>query len=217
MTLRGPGKTNAPPYRSQLKLLGEEVDKAEADVSARSAEFRAQSRPITIEAVQSAIPERAALVEFALYHSGVTGMPTGAGALCGLSTECTGPTSMGRLWARPPELTARWTAWRRALTRSATLGCPRLARAVDEKIMHPVRLLLGRSEHLLISSDGPLNLIPFAALVDEHNSYLVDRYTITYLTSGRDLLRLQVPRASKSAPVVVADPAFGEPATVASG
>lgn len=82
--------------------------------------------------------------------------------------------------------------------------------------MLPVRSLLGRSEHLLISSDGPLNLIPFAALVDEHNSYLVNRYTITYLTSGRDLLRLQVQRASKSPPLVLADPAFGEPALVAA-
>jgi CHAT domain-containing protein len=43
----------------------------------------------------------------------------------------------------------------------------------------------------------------------------VERYDITYLTSGRDLLRLQVPRPSRSAPVVVADPAFGDPALVA--
>ncbi|HEX8141098.1 MAG TPA: CHAT domain-containing protein [Pyrinomonadaceae bacterium] len=82
--------------------------------------------------------------------------------------------------------------------------------------MQPVRALLGQSQHLLISADGPLNLIPFAALVDEHDRYLVERYTITYLTSGRDLLRLQVARESKSPPLVVADPAFGEPAMVAS-
>src|SRR5262249_23494999 len=33
----------------------------------------------------------------------------------------------------------------------------------------------------------------------------------SYLTSGRDLLRMQVPRASRGTPVVMANPFFGEP------
>src|SRR5262249_34973028 len=57
--------------------------------------------------------------------------------------------------------------------------------------------------------DGALNLIPFAALVDEHEHYLVERYTITYLTSGRDLLRLQVPQPNGERPLILADPDFG--------
>lgn len=48
-------------------------------------------------------------------------------------------------------------------------------------------------------------------MVDEENSYLIERYSFSYLTSGRDLLRLQVPRSSQSAPLVLADPLFGEP------
>ena len=35
---------------------------------------------------------------------------------------------------------------------------------------------------------------------------------MSYLTSGRDLLRMQVPRVARSNPVIVADPLFGEPA-----
>src|SRR4029434_6482805 len=54
-----------------------------------------------------------------------------------------------------------------------------------------------------------LNLIPFAALVDEKGRYAVERYSISYLTSGRDLLRLQVARESKGGPLVVAAPDFG--------
>src|SRR5262249_2836886 len=74
------------------------------------------------------------------------------------------------------------------------------------------RALLGETRRVLLSPDGPLNLIPFAALVDEQDRYLVERYSFSYLTSGRDLLRLQIPRQSKSDPLIVADPAFGEPA-----
>jgi CHAT domain-containing protein len=82
--------------------------------------------------------------------------------------------------------------------------------------MQPLRALLGATTHLLISPDGALNLIPFAALVDEQGRYLVERYSFNYLTSGRDLLRLQVARESQSAPLIVADPAFGEPEQTAS-
>jgi CHAT domain-containing protein len=67
---------------------------------------------------------------------------------------------------------------------------------------------------MLVSADGQLNLIPFEALVDEQGRYLVERYAISYLTTGRDLLRLRVARASKSEPVVVANPLFGEPPVV---
>jgi CHAT domain-containing protein len=82
--------------------------------------------------------------------------------------------------------------------------------------MEPVRARLGPLRHALISPDGELNLVPFAALVDEQNAYLVERFTITYLTSGRDLLRLQVRPEDRGQPVILAAPAFGEPAEVAA-
>jgi CHAT domain-containing protein len=80
--------------------------------------------------------------------------------------------------------------------------------------MRPVRALLGQARRALLSPDGSLNLIPFAALVDEQNQYLITRYSFSYLTSGRDLLRWQTRLPGKSEPVIVADPAFGERAGV---
>jgi CHAT domain-containing protein len=82
---------------------------------------------------------------------------------------------------------------------------------VDQKVMAPVRAVAGTANHLLVSPEGELNLVPFEALVDENQKFLVEQYAITYLTTGRDLLRMQNPRASHSAPMVVANPLFGEP------
>jgi len=82
------------------------------------------------------------------------------------------------------------------------------AREVDKLVMQPVRKLLGNTRKILISPDGVLNLIPFEALVDENNRYLVENYSLTYLSSGRDLLRLQNSFPSKQQPVVIADPFF---------
>jgi CHAT domain-containing protein len=72
-----------------------------------------------------------------------------------------------------------------------------LARELDALLVQPIRPLLSNSTHILLSPDSQLNLIPFAALVDENNRYLIETYTITHLSSGRDLLRLQT-----NAPVV---------------
>jgi CHAT domain-containing protein len=77
--------------------------------------------------------------------------------------------------------------------------------------MQPLRASLGGATRLLISPDGDLNLVPFEALVDGNGRYLIERYATSYLTSGRDLLRMQVSRAAPSRPVIVADPLFGEP------
>jgi len=56
-------------------------------------------------------------------------------------------------------------------------------------------------------------------LVDEQGRYLINRYSFTYLTSGRDLLRMQTARETKGRPrsvakplLIVANPSFGEPA-----
>lgn len=179
-----------------------EMDRIEAVVGARSAEFRAQSHPITLTAVQSAIPAGTVLIEFARYH------PVSA-------TVATPDAPRYAAYTLPSEGEPHWVDLGEAVVIDRAIEAWRLARAVDAALMQPIRTLLGRSHHLLISPDGALNLIPFAALVDEHDRYLVERFIISYLTSGRDLLRLQVPRNSKSLPVVVADPDFGDPAVIA--
>ncbi|WP_287705523.1 CHAT domain-containing protein, partial [Microcystis sp. M42BS1] len=76
--------------------------------------------------------------------------------------------------------------------------------------MQPIRQLLGNTKTILLSPDAALNLIPFEALVDENNQYLVENYHITYLTSGRDLLRLKDKFASQQSPLIVADPFYGK-------
>jgi CHAT domain-containing protein/Tfp pilus assembly protein PilF len=216
IALRGPDKNNAATYPSHLKQLEDQVDKLEAEVSARSAEFRAQSQPITLEAIRALLPNGTALIEFAFYR--VDDAKTESqeqSRYAAYVLVAGGPAQWVDLGEADP-IDRAVAAWRSALRDPQRADAKPLARALDERVMQPVRALLGPSQHLLISADGSLNVIPFAALVDEQNRYLVERFSITYLTSGRDLLRLQVARNSRTGPVVVADPAFGEPATILS-
>jgi CHAT domain-containing protein/Tfp pilus assembly protein PilF len=197
---------------AQIRALEEKREKLEDEISRRSAEFRAQTQTITLDAVRRAIPDNAALVELSVYRpldpkASNDQAARGEPRYVAYVIRNQGDVRWAELGAAK-EMDRAVDALRQSLGDPRSKDVQMRARAVDEKLMRPVRALLGGVEHLLVSPDGQLNLIPFEALVDERGRYLVERYAITYLTSGRDLLRMQVARVSRSRPTVVANPSF---------
>ena len=69
------------------------------------------------------------------------------------------------------------------------------AQALHAQIMKPLAAVLGDSRKLYLSLDQQLNLVPFWALYDpEKGQYLIDSdYRFIYLTTGRDLLKTDLP------------------------
>jgi CHAT domain-containing protein/Flp pilus assembly protein TadD len=213
LTLRESSAAMPYTYRARLRPFEERVEKLESELGARNVEFRSQTQPATLAVVQAALPAGSVLIEFAVYSPWRIRVDEKRPArylayLLGVKGE--------PQWVDLGEAAAIDRAvaeWRRALRNPNRVDVKRLARAVDELVMRPVRSLLGKMEgegsHLLIAPDGSLNLIPFAALMDERMKYLIEGYTISYLTSGRDLVRLQSSAPSRSEPLVVANPTFG--------
>jgi CHAT domain-containing protein len=218
LALNGAGKTPPEKYRADLAALEKQRNDLEAEISRRSAEFRTHTQSVTLSAVLAAIPAGSALLEFATYHPFDPKADSNLRAFGETHYIVYVLRRSGEV--RSKELGPAKTiddavdALRAALRDPDRKDVETLARALDEKVMQPVRPLLGDAKQLLVSPDGELNLIPFEALVDESEQFLVERYSISYLTTGRDLLRLQTARSSRSGPVIVADPFFGEPAPV---
>ncbi|HEY6402969.1 MAG TPA: tetratricopeptide repeat protein, partial [Blastocatellia bacterium] len=209
LALRGPQNLSLEQHQARIKELENQAQKDEADISRRSKEFFAQSLPVTLEAAQAAIPDDSALIEFTAYrpfnaNDETYGQPRYVAYVLrhGGAIEF---TELGDVKTIDEAI----ASLRNALRDPRSVNVSRLARVVYEKVFQPIRPLLGGKSRLLISPDGSLNLIPFEALVDERGRYAVERYSISYLTSGRDLLRLQVNRESKEGPLVVAAPDFG--------
>jgi CHAT domain-containing protein/Tfp pilus assembly protein PilF len=216
LMLKDPDAARLDVYRTQVKNLADAIDDLEGELSARSDNYRKQSQPVTLSAVQSALPPHSALIEFAYFTplDPKTEKSEPARYLAYLLAPQGQPNWVDIGEAAPIDQAI--DAWRKALRNPNRTDVKRLARAVDEMVMQPVRETLGdMPANLLISPDGSFNLIPFAALVDEEDRYLIERYSITYLTSGRDLLRLQTSDPSEGAPLIVANPDFGSLATVA--
>ncbi|MEP6911944.1 MAG: CHAT domain-containing protein, partial [bacterium] len=217
LVLNGPGNRisvteEQAGHQSAIAKLEAEVQRLEAAVSARSAEFRAQSQTVTIESVQAAIPGDTALVEIASYR------PFNAQAKN--RSERYGAARYGA-YVLGKEGQPGWVdlgdaavidsdvaTLRKALISPRSTNARQTGQALFGKVMQPILPLIGDIHRLFLSPDGDLNLIPFGALVDDQDRYLVENYSITYLTSGRDLLRLQVHTTSKQGPVIFANPLF---------
>jgi CHAT domain-containing protein/lipopolysaccharide biosynthesis regulator YciM len=213
LTLKAPDRESYK-NRKEVKALEEKMEKLEGKISDISTEFRIlRSQFITLQEIQQTIPEDGALIEFVTYqpYDAKTREYGKSRYVVYLLTSEGEPLFAELGQAEAIEAAAK--ALRQSLPNSRTdveKEVKPAARALDELVMRPIRGLLREKRRLLISPDGVLNLIPFDALVDEEGHYLVERYEISYLTSGRDLLRLQAKLESKSQPVVMADPDFAE-------
>jgi len=200
-----------------MKDLEARKEQLEAALSEHSAAFRSEVRPVTLDAVESAIPGDAALLEFAIFrpfdpkaerNAEAYGAPHYAVYVLRKQSAPVGfdlgPAS---------DIDTAVDEFRKALRDPRRADVTEQARTLDERVMRPLRASLGGVVRLIISPDGDLNLVPFEALVNESGRYLIERYAMSYVSSGRDLLRMQTPRPAGTQPVILADPLFGEPGT----
>lgn len=215
VALTGPGKTAPAEYLQKLHQLEGQKEKLEADISDRSAAYFEKTDSVTLKAIESAVPANAALVEFVVYrprdlNEGATA-DLRAPHYCAYIVRHEGDIKWADL-GNAKEIDKAVDALRHALQDPNRKDVRQLARVADEQIFQSIRPLVGDATHLLIAPDGELDLVPFEALLDGQGHYLVERFSVTYLTTGRDLLRMTAPRQSKSPALLVADPLFDEPA-----
>jgi CHAT domain-containing protein/Tfp pilus assembly protein PilF len=80
-------------------------------------------------------------------------------------------------------------------------------RALADLILRPLLPHIAGSGRWLLSPDGALWLAPWAALPLPDGSYAVEKHTLSYVVTGRDLVRPPDPVPGKGA-LVLADPDF---------
>jgi CHAT domain-containing protein len=81
------------------------------------------------------------------------------------------------------------------------------ARALYSLAFQPLRPHLGGVRRVYLAPDGQLGLIPFESFHDGRG-FLVDSYTFTYLTSGKELLPRPDDIVARHSVIVFADPDF---------
>jgi CHAT domain-containing protein len=213
LVFTGLGTQSPEAYRSQLTQL--DAQALEAQLSARSAAFRTQTQPVTLAQVRAAIPEGATLVELALYAPWTPPQQWGAPRYVAYVLPPQGEPAWVDLGEAAP-IDHAVAQFRADLSGPHRLRVQASARALDDLVLRPMRPLLGPARHLLIVLDGMLHLVPFGALVDATGRYLLESVTVSYLTTGRDLLRPLSARPGAPPPLVVGHPDFDRPGVSAA-
>ncbi len=214
---QGLGDLSPDAYRHRIDELAAQQAQLEAVLSTRSAAFRQEVTPVTVATIQATIPKHAALIEWYRYNP----------------FDPKGKDEKTR-WGKPhyvayvlrhdgePAVVELGEAeaiehiiqnFRTALSDNTNTSVHEVGTDLYEKLVKPLNSLLGNATHLLMSPDGALSLIPFAALRDESGAFLSSKVEITYLTSGRDLLRASGTGVANNDAVVVANPDYGPLAT----
>lgn len=211
LTLRGPGSQKPEVHLALLHSLEEQKEKLENEISRESKEFNAQTLPITLKGVQEQIPTEAVLLEFAVYRPyDAKKDQFGTPRYVVYSLDYQGNIAVADLGDTEP-IDQCVIKLRQVLSHPKTKiesEVKPVAQALGRLVLSPIRGLIGKATRLLISPDGRLSLIPFAALMDEKGKFLLENYQLTYLTSGRDLLRLAVKVESRTPTFLIADPDY---------
>ena len=96
----------------------------------------------------------------------------------------------------------------------ATAALRPFGKDLYRKLIAPLNKHIRPGEHLVISPEGELNMLPFEVLVGPSGKFLVEEHPISYVSSGRRVLgwRKQPWRPGKKVPaLVLGDPDYGRP------
>lgn len=209
------------PDPQQLNRLQAEAARLEQQLASSTSLVPDNLSGVTTAAVQQRLPAQTALVEYVLYQPYDLNQPftqaLGAPRYMAYVLHPQGDVAAIDL-GDAATIDGQVENLRRQLQHPFTPldAVHQAGRQLHQMLIEP--LPLGTAEHLLLAPDGQLNLIPFAALVDDNQRYLVERYRLTHLTSGRDLLKVPAP-ASSNPPLLLGNPDYSQaaqPATVAT-
>jgi len=204
------------PWRAERMALAERAATLERSLAARSADLRQLAQPVTVDQVAAMLAADRALLEIAVYqpYDAIADefgperyaayVLRGGGRIA--ATDL-GPADRidERIRAlRGALLVPRPRARGLSRTEAGSGALGPAARALFDAVLRPLWAELDGVGHILVAADGRLNLVPFDVLLAAGEQD-ADQVQISYLTSGRDLLRIDGGADRLGRPVVVSD------------
>ena len=198
---------------AEKEKLSREVEQLEAGLARQVAGLGKARRAlsVTVAQVQSVLPKQAVLIELLRYShylgKGKFEKRYGAVVISASGEPKWVPLGVAAEIEKDIELYQKSA---RGKTDEATLG--NVLKALEERVWAPIeKALPAETKTVIISPDGELSFVSFVTLVGPGDKFLGERYSISYVASGRDLLRETKP-SSNPMTVVFANPDFGSQA-----
>jgi CHAT domain-containing protein/Tfp pilus assembly protein PilF len=223
LTLAAPQPGQEPQRRRQLDDLAEQERQLTKKLGQKSGERLADPGWIELATVRQALPPDAVLIDiarFSVFDFRAKGKeprwqaaryaawvipPQGKGGVRLLDLGEAAPIE-----AAVKEVRQLLAAAPNTLADQEAAAEQRLRRALDDlagRLLRPLAEHVGKTRHWIVSPDAALWLVPWAALPLADGAYAIEKHRISYVVSGRDLVRAPDPAPGKGA-LVLADPDF---------
>lgn len=216
-TLAGPGNTNLQTYRRQLAEWIVQRERLEADLARQIPEMNLEERLQTADrkAVAGALPKNTTLVEFVRFNVyDFQAVPAKgeqqwkAARYLAFVLPAGEPDQVQMLDLGEAVIIDRHIAQFRAAITTAS-DADRAGSELRQLIFDPLLPTLNGRQQLLLSPDGDLTRLPFEVLPTDDGQRLIDTYHLSYVATGRDVLRFGVRSTGQAAaPLIAADPDF---------
>lgn len=177
-----------PRWGERLAALVEEKDRLELALSRQSAEFRTATGRVEIADLQAALPDGSALVDYFEFSfrepsAETPGQFDWRQSLAAFVIRTDGEVQMFDLGAMEP-IAQAIDVWRRGHGLGA--DAETAGRLLREKLWTPLAAAIGDAELVLVSPDGALGKLPFAALPGARaGSYLIEDVALALVPAPR--------------------------------
>lgn len=216
-----PNPRSAQSHAAGIELLAYRKEQMETDLTKRSAVYAkaGASQRFTSNELRRLLPKGAAYIDFALVEDWQY-QPLelrGLHYLAFIVSNQPGATVQMLDLGPSGSIHQAITDYRRQIAAQAggsKADTPQLAAVAAElhaRIVAPLLPYLQGVSSLIISPDAGLHLLPFEVLRAKGKPYLLEQYAISYVGSGRDMVRFGTSVASSGKALLFADPDYDLP------
>ncbi len=205
LTLSGPTAETRGRHAEALYELEQKVNELQGDLGRASARFRSSIARINVDSLASVLPEGTALVDYLTYEEGEE-----LKLMAGIATNVDGEVRYQLVtWPNRSEIDDAIIEYRTVIQddQADEDELIEIGQIAYELVWQPVEEAIGEVEHVFLIPDGTLNILPFNALVNLDEEYLIQTHDLQILTSGRDLLPNEY-NLAKGRYVIIAGPDY---------
>jgi CHAT domain-containing protein len=195
-----------------VEVLKQHTETLEAALSREIPQFASAIRPVSLEDIRVRLQQDELLIEFVVYpdhgarrYGAFLLGHDGALQFADLGTSGPIDRAVQDLVAAANDWSVSLTLNEKRAATSAEETAREALRTLSEKLNPVIAWLEPRKDvhRLRVASDGMLNLLPLGALSDGRGHFLIERFSISYISASRDLAAPRIP-AQATGPIVIA-------------
>jgi len=212
--VKGPDEEHPEGYKNELSTASAEKERLESELARRSVSFRREQEiwEVDCRKVSQCLPTGSALIEYMKYNYA---KPRGEAEPHYLAVVMNSDNEVFTVNLTQAAKVDSSISWYRTHFQFPSMinekDYKRISDEIYQLVWKSIENKLGQPEIVFIAPDGALNLVSFAGLMDNTGKYLIEKYPIHYLSSGRDLLRLKERPPSGTGLLALGDPDYDAP------